>query len=56
MTTVALHTYSQGKQKKESILDRFLNYYRENSVDIICGLLSLNGSANVYSIYRSLTK
>ena len=56
MTTVALHTYSQNKQKKESILDRFLNYYRENSVDIICGLLSLNGSANVCSIYRSLTK
>lgn len=56
MTTAALHTYSQNKQKKETILDRFLSYYRENSVDIICGLLSLNGSANVYSIYRSLTK
>ncbi|MDE6622160.1 MAG: hypothetical protein K2K74_17055 [Lachnospiraceae bacterium] len=56
MTTAALRTYSQSKQKKESILDRFLNYYRENSVNIICGLLSLNGFANVYSIYKSLTK
>lgn len=56
MATIALHAYSQNKQKRESVLDKLLNVYRENSVDIICGLLSLNGSANVYSIYRSITK
>lgn len=54
MATIALQTYLQKKQKKEAILDKFLNAYREYSADIICGLLSLNGSANVCSIYRAL--
>jgi hypothetical protein len=39
-----------------SLFDKLVKLYRENSAAIICGLLSLNGSTNAYPLYRILNK
>lgn len=48
-------TYTAA-EKKESFKDKFLKTFRENQVNIICGILSMNGAANIYSVYKSLAK
>jgi hypothetical protein len=39
-----------------SLFDKLVKLYRENSAAIICGLLSLNGSTNAYQLYNILNK
>lgn len=39
-----------------SLKERFVNYMKENSVSIICGLQAFNGSSNAYQTYAMLTK
>lgn len=57
MSTIALHksTYPTTG-RKESFLEKFLEAYKENQVNIICGLLLLNGSTNAYSLYKMLSR
>lgn len=60
MATVTLraNTYRPVKisEKRMSLAKRFLNAYKEHQVSIICGLMALNGSTNVYPLYKTLTK
>lgn len=57
MATAVSHAITnKTAKKKESLMDRFLNYYRENQATIVCGMLSMNGSSNMYPLYKALTK
>ncbi len=53
MSTIALRksTYPTTG-RKESFINKFLETYRENQVNIICGLLLLNGSTDAYSLFK----
>ncbi len=42
--------------KKSSFTDKLVNAYRENRVSIICGLLAMNGTSNVYPVYKALSE
>lgn len=55
-TAVSRAITCKAAKRKESLVDRFLNYYKENQATIVCGILSMNGSANVYPLYKALTK
>ena len=56
MATIALQNEMYREAvKKESLLDKFLTYYRENAELICAGLAAMNGQS-MYSIYRSLNK
>ncbi len=60
MTTTALrgNTYKAAQtatKKRESLITRYLNAYKEYMPGIICGILAMNGS-NVYPVYKALTK
>lgn len=46
----------RAAEKKESLFDKFVEVFKENQAIILCGLLTMNGTANVYSLYSSLTK
>lgn len=37
-----------------NMIKKIVAVYKENQAMIICGALALNGSANVYQIYRTL--
>lgn len=57
MSTIALHKSAYPTTgRKESFLEKFLEAYKENQVNIICGLLLLNGSTNAYSLYKTLSR
>jgi hypothetical protein len=40
----------------ESIFDKIVKAYKENRATVICGMMALNGSTNVYPIYKMLSK
>ncbi len=42
--------------KKSSFTDKLVNAYRENRVSIICGLLAMSGTSNVYPVYKALSE
>lgn len=46
----------RNTNKKESLWDKFMNLSKAERASIICGLLSMNGSANVYPFYKALTE
>lgn len=57
MATAVLHASAYEEAKKgTSLVDRFVKYFKENQATIVCALLAMNGAANVYPLYRSLTK
>ena len=61
MATVAARTNTYHNThcktyKKKSIWSKLMKFHRENRTTISCGILALNGSANVYPLYRTLTE
>ncbi|MGF0033863.1 hypothetical protein ACQRBN_13015 [Bariatricus sp. SGI.154] len=57
MATAVLRTnVYRNTNKKESLWDKFMNLSKAERASIICGLLSMNGSANVYPLYKALTE
>ena len=56
MATIALENEMYREAvKKESLVDKFLKYYRENAEMICAGLAAMNGQ-NTYAFYKSLSK
>jgi hypothetical protein len=39
-----------------TLIKQIVAAYKENQVQIICGALAMNGAANVYRTYTSLTR
>ncbi len=56
MTTAVMkkNAYGLKNMKKESVFTKIWNAYQENLPEVICGYLALNGSCNVYPVYRAL--
>lgn len=55
-TTVLRTNVYRNTNKKESLWDKFMNLSKAERPSIICGLLSMNVSANVYPLYKALTE
>ncbi|MGF0034589.1 hypothetical protein ACQRBN_16775 [Bariatricus sp. SGI.154] len=57
MATAVLRTnVYRNANKKEFLWNKFMNLSKVERASIICGLLSMNGSANVYPLYKALTE
>lgn len=57
MATAVLKTNAYRKaERRESLWNKFMNISKEYRANIICGVLSMNGSTNVYPLYKSLTE
>lgn len=63
MSTIALQTRNFNEKnmrnhEKKSLFRRFMEYYRENSAEIMCGLLLFSGDSHgyAYETYRLLKK
>lgn len=58
MTAITYNATMRNESKTQSLSlkERFVNYMKENSVSIICGLQALNGNSNVYQTYAMLTE
>lgn len=61
MTTMTMTNTKTAVYNKEaghgrlSLMERFKRYFEENSTEIACALLALNGSSNAYKMYAELT-
>ncbi len=55
MATNALHG-SATMNRKESFKEKFLKVCRESRLNMICGLLLLNGSPDAYSLFKELSE
>lgn len=56
MATIALENEMYREAvKKESLVDKFVKYYRENAELICAGLAAMNGQS-IYSYCKSLSK
>ena len=55
MSTIAINRENYTvREENVSLKERIKNYFTENAAIISVGLLSLNGNANAYQLYRLL--
>lgn len=52
--TLRANAYKASNTGKKSLLKKFWEAYQENLPEIICGYLAMNGTSNVYPLYRAL--
>ena len=56
MATIALQNEMyKGAVKKQSLLDKFIKYYKENAFIICAGLVAMNGQ-NISYLYKSFER
>lgn len=51
MSTLAVN---KNNTKRVSLKERLRKYFEENAATITAGLLFMSGSANAYTLYRSM--
>ena len=58
MSTIAVsknnYAVKGNNAKRGSLRERLRKYFEENAATITTGLLFMSGSANVYTLYRSM--
>ncbi len=58
MSTLAInknnYAEKENNTKRVSLKERLRKYFEENAATITTGLLFMSGSANVYTLYRSM--
>lgn len=48
------HAATKNTGKKSSFTEKIRAYWNENSKEIIMGMMSFNGSADIYQVYKML--